>query len=223
MALTNGFSIITGGPGTGKTMIQRAIIDIYRKINASKSICCCAPTGRAARRMEESTRQPASTVHKALGLMAGEDGAYDLPEELRDDLILVDEVSNLDIYLAKCFFDAIKKEAQVVFIGDADQLPSVGPGAVLSEMINSGCIPIARLDKVFRQIAGSRIAINAKLIGHGNLWNTARIFCSSTRLIWKSRQIPLWIYTCVKLQPTESITSRSYLRSAKKKLQAIML
>lgn len=169
MALTNGFSIITGGPGTGKTMIQRAIIDIYRKINASKSICCCAPTGRAARRMEESTRQPASTVHKALGLMAGEDGAYDLPEELRDDLILVDEVSMLDIYLAGYFFDAIKKEAQVVFIGDADQLPSVGPGAVLSEMINSGCIPIARLDKVFRQTAGSRIAINAKLIRHGNL------------------------------------------------------
>lgn len=169
MALTNGFSIITGGPGTGKTMIQRAIIDIYRKINASKSICCCAPTGRAARRMEESTRQPASTVHKALGLMAGEDGAYDLPEELRDDLILVDEVSMLDIYLAGCFFDAIKKKAQVVFIGDADQLPSVGPGAVLSEMINSGCIPIARLDKVFRQTAGSRIAINAKLIRHGNL------------------------------------------------------
>ncbi len=169
MALTNRFSIITGGPGTGKTMIQRAIIDIYRKIDASKSICCCAPTGRAARRMEESTRQPASTVHKALGLVAGEDGAYNLPEELQDDLILVDEVSMLDIYLAGYFFDAIKKEAQVVFIGDADQLPSVGPGAVLSEMINCGCIPIARLDKVFRQTAGSRIAINAKLIRHGNL------------------------------------------------------
>jgi len=169
MALTQGLSIITGGPGTGKTLIQRAILDIYQKNNPKNEICCCAPTGRAARRMEQATGVPASTVHKALGLMADEDGDYDGPEALTADLIVVDEISMLDVYLAGYLFDAVKYGAQMVLIGDADQLPSVGPGAVLSEMIASGCIPVVRLDKVFRQNAGSRIATNAKLIRHGNV------------------------------------------------------
>ncbi len=169
MALTQGLSIITGGPGTGKTLIQRAILDIYQKNNPQNEICCCAPTGRAARRMEQATGVPASTVHKALGLMADEDGDYDEPEALTADLIVVDEISMLDVYLAEYLFDAVKYGAQMVLIGDADQLPSVGPGAVLSEMIASGCIPVVRLDKVFRQNAGSRIATNAKLIRHGNV------------------------------------------------------
>lgn len=169
MALTNRLSVITGGPGTGKTLIQRAILDIYRRNNPGKTICCCAPTGRAARRMEQSTGFEASTVHRALGLLAEEDGAYGEPEALDADLILVDEVSMLDIYLAEHLFSAVKWNAQIVLIGDADQLPSVGPGAVLSEMIASGCIPVVRLDKVFRQNEGSRIAMNAKLIRHGNL------------------------------------------------------
>ena len=82
MALTQGLSIITGGPGTGKTLIQRAILDIYQKNNPKSEICCCAPTGRAARRMEQATGVPASTVHKALGLMADEDGDYDGPKRL---------------------------------------------------------------------------------------------------------------------------------------------
>jgi len=168
-ALTNGLSIITGGPGTGKTMIQRAILDIYRRQNPDKKICCCAPTGRAARRMTQATGFGASTIHRALGLMADEDGAYDEPKELDADLLLVDEVSMLDVYLAGSLLGAVKKGAQVVFIGDADQLPSVGPGAVLSEMIASECVPVIRLDKVFRQSSGSRIATNAKLIRHGNL------------------------------------------------------
>lgn len=169
MALTEGLLVITGGPGTGKTLIQKAILNIYRRRNPDKEICCCAPTGRAARRMEQSTGFPASTVHKALGLVAGEDGDYGEPESLEADLLLIDEVSMLDIYLAGHLFDSIKYGAQVILIGDADQLPSVGPGAVLSEMIASGCIPVIKLDKVFRQNAGSRIAINAKRIRHGNL------------------------------------------------------
>lgn len=168
-ALTHGISIITGGPGTGKTMIQRALLDIYKRNHPGNEICCCAPTGRAARRMEQSTRFLASTVHKALGLLAGEDGNYNEPAELTADLILVDEVSMLDIYLAEHLFCAVKNNCQIVLIGDADQLPSVGPRAVLSEMIASECIPVVRLDKVFRQSAGSRIATNAKLIRHGNL------------------------------------------------------
>ena len=168
-ALTNGISIITGGPGTGKTMIQRAILDLFHRNHPNAVVCACAPTGRAARRMAESTGYPASTVHKALGLFAGEDGDYNAPNELEADLVLVDESSMLDIYLACHLFDALRPDAQIIFVGDADQLPSVGPGAVLGEMIGSGCIPTVRLDKVFRQNAGSRIAINAKLIRHGNV------------------------------------------------------
>lgn len=169
MALTQGVSVITGGPGTGKSMILRAILDIYRRHNPGKEICLCAPTGRAARRMEQATGLGASTVHKALGLLAGEDGDYGDPQALDADIILVDEVSMMDIYLAGRLLEAVKSRAQVVLIGDSDQLPSVGPGAVLSEMIASERIPVVRLDKVFRQNDGSRIAVNAKLIRHGNL------------------------------------------------------
>lgn len=169
MALTQGVSVITGGPGTGKSMILRAILDIYRRHNPGKEICLCAPTGRAARRMEQATGLGASTVHKALGLLAGEDGDYGEPQALDADIILVDEVSMMDIYLAGRLLEAVKSRAQVVLIGDSDQLPSVGPGAVLSEMIASKRIPVVRLDKVFRQNDGSRIAVNAKLIRHGNL------------------------------------------------------
>lgn len=168
-ALQSPISVITGGPGTGKTSIQKAILDIYRRQNPGGRIVCCAPTGRAARRMEQSTGHPASTVHKALGLIAGDDGQYGEPESFDADLVLIDEVSMLDIYLAKHVLRSVPKGCQLVLIGDADQLPSVGPGAVLSEIIKSDVIPVVRLDRVHRQNAGSRIATNAKLIQHGNL------------------------------------------------------
>ena len=168
-ALQSPISVITGGPGTGKTSIQKAILDIYRRQNPGGRIVCCAPTGRAARRMEQSTGHPASTVHKALGLIAGDDGQYGEPESFDADLVLIDEVSMLDIYLAKHVLRSVPKGCQLVLIGDEDQLPSVGPGAVLSEIIKSDVIPVVRLDRVHRQNAGSRIATNAKLIRHGNL------------------------------------------------------
>lgn len=167
-ALLNGISIITGGPGTGKTLIQKAILDIYRRKNSQNTVCCCAPTGRAARRMEESTGYASSTIHKALGLIAGDDGEFGVPENIDANLVLIDETSMLDIYLSGKLFSALKSGTQVVFVGDADQLPSVGPGAVLSEMIACGRIPTVRLDKVFRQTSGSRIAANAKLIKQGS-------------------------------------------------------
>lgn len=134
-ALTSQLSVITGGPGTGKTLIQRFLLDIYRRKNRGAKIICCAPTGRAARRMEQSTGFPATTIHKALGLLAGEDGDYCEPEMLDADLIVVDEVSMMDIYLANHLFRSVPHGSQLVLIGDADQLPSVGPGAVLSEII----------------------------------------------------------------------------------------
>ena len=169
MALSHSLSIITGGPGTGKTMIQKAILDIYKRRHPQNRIVCCAPTGRAARRMEQSTGESASTVHKALGLVAWDGGYFGSVEELNADLILADEVSMLDNNLAMHLFEAVPNSSQLILIGDADQLPSVGPGAVLSELLASGRIPVVKLDRVFRQNAGSRIAVNAKLIRHGNL------------------------------------------------------
>ena len=168
-ALSNPISVITGGPGTGKTLTQKMILELYRQNHPHGRIVCCAPTGRAARRMEESTGMPAATIHKALGLLAGDDGTYCEPEMLDADLVLVDEVSMMDIYLAGHLLRSIPKGCQLVLIGDADQLPSVGPGAVLSELISCGEIPVVRLTKIYRQSYGSRIAINAKLIRNGNL------------------------------------------------------
>lgn len=167
--LTSHISIITGGPGTGKTLIQRVLLNIYAKQHPNASIVCCAPTGRAARRMAQCTGHPASTIHKALNIIAGDDGAWNEPEKLNADLVLVDEASMLDIYLARHLLNAIPCGCQLVLIGDADQLPSVGPGAVLSELIACGLIPVVKLDRVYRQDAGSRVAVNAKLIRHNNV------------------------------------------------------
>lgn len=119
--------------------------------------------------MKESTGLPASTIHKALGIATRPDGTLTESGMLDADLVLVDEVSMMDAYLAEKLFLSIPPNARLVLVGDADQLPSVGPGAVLKEIIKSGVVPVVRLDHVFRQNAGSRIATNAKLIRHGNL------------------------------------------------------
>ncbi len=167
-ALASPICIISGGPGTGKTSIQRVFLNIYRKAFPDADITCCAPTGRAARRLEQSTGLPACTVHKALNLTAGETNSLELPEQLDTDLVLVDEVSMLDMKMTWYLFHALPPMCRLVLVGDADQLPSVGPGAVLSELIRCGRIPMAMLDKVFRQSEGSMIAENAQRIRHGD-------------------------------------------------------
>ncbi|MCL2495190.1 MAG: ATP-dependent RecD-like DNA helicase, partial [Oscillospiraceae bacterium] len=166
--LCSPLTIITGGPGTGKTLVQRFLLNIYRREHPNAKIVCCAPTGRAARRMEQTTGQPASTIHKALGLFAGDDGTFTEPKPLQADLVLVDEVSMLDVFLARYLLQSVPDGCQLVLVGDADQLPSVGPGAVLSELITCGCVPVVKLDKVYRQNTGSLIATNAALIRHGD-------------------------------------------------------
>lgn len=160
-ALTSPLCVVSGGPGTGKTMIQRFILNIFQKAFPEADIVCCAPTGRAARRMTQSTGFPASTVHKTLGL-TGEVTSLMAPELLEADLVLVDEVSMLDMYLTWHLFQALPPGCRLVLVGDADQLPSVGPGAVLSELIACNQVPRVMLDKVFRQNEGSRIAENAQ-------------------------------------------------------------
>lgn len=169
MALTSKFCVITGGPGTGKTAVQKAILDLYREKYPEAAIVCCAPTGQAAQKMKESSGLPASTIHKALCIKANPDGSLTTGIMLNADLILVDEVSMMDAFLAERLFAAVPPNARLVLVGDADQLPSVGPGAVLKDIISSGVVPVVRLDHVFRQSAGSRIATNARLIKHGNL------------------------------------------------------
>ena len=140
-ALTSPICIISGGPGTGKTSIQRAILNIYKKAFPDSDVVCCAPTGRAARRMEQSTGYPASTIHKVLNLTAGEVHELKDIDLLEADLVLVDEVSMMDMLTTWYLFNALPPSCRLILVGDADQLPSVGPGAVLNELLACGQLP----------------------------------------------------------------------------------
>ena len=169
MAFSSNLSIITGSPGTGKTTVLRAIIEVFKALNPKGKIKLAAPTGRASRRMAESTGQDdASTLHSMLGLQ-GEDGYFNKDKEYEPidaDLIIVDESSMIDMWLARQFFVRVKPTTRVVLVGDVDQLQSVGAGDVFRELIKCGLIPVTVLDQIFRQQEGSRIAINAKAINN---------------------------------------------------------
>jgi len=164
--MNNGFSIVTGGPGTGKTAIQKMIIYSEKHFNPSSEIILAAPTGRAARRMSESTGYPAQTIHSLLGLVGNENYTGNI-SKVDCDLLIIDESSMVDIALANYLFAAVSNKTRLVFVGDDKQLPSVGPGSVLRELINSNCVPVAALTTVFRQGKGSYIGFNAKRIIYG--------------------------------------------------------
>lgn len=170
-SLQSGMTVITGGPGTGKTTVVQTIIRLAEQ--EGLRILLCAPTGRAAKRLAETTQRKAKTIHRLL-VPDGHVGAmqvfeYNETKMLPADLVIVDEVSMLDMEMMYHLLSALKPQCRCILVGDADQLPSVGAGAVLHDIIASGQVPVVRLDTIFRQKEGGRIVTNAHLINSGRL------------------------------------------------------
>src|SRR6266478_870004 len=166
MALGSKVLVVTGGPGVGKTTIVNAILRILSA--KDMSLLLCAPTGRAAKRMNEATGLEAKTIHRLLEVDPKGGGfRRDDANPLDCDLLVVDETSMVDVLLMYALVKAIPDNAALLIVGDVDQLPSVGPGQVLADMIVSGAIPVMRLTEVFRQAAESRIIVNAHRINQG--------------------------------------------------------
>lgn len=169
----NNVCVITGGPGTGKTTIIKAIIELYDKYG--KKTVLCAPTGRAAKRMTQTTDREAMTLHRLLeiGKIEEEGKISNIDYEVAPidaDVIVIDEMSMVDIFLMNYVVKAIYQGTKLVLVGDVDQLPSVGPGSVLSDIINSGRITTITLDKIFRQAAESKIIINSHRVNRGEIF-----------------------------------------------------
>ena len=167
----NNVTIITGGPGTGKTTIIKSIIEIYKQ--KKYKIVLCAPTGRAAKRMTETTGEEASTLHRLLEIgKVDEESLFKKDNEYQGapidgDIIIVDEVSMVDMFIMSYLLDCIYKGTKLILVGDCDQLPSVGPGSVLKDLIASKKITTVHLDKIFRQAAKSKIIVNAHRVNSG--------------------------------------------------------
>ena len=167
----NNVVIITGGPGTGKTTIIKTIIDLYHKQN--KKVVLAAPTGRAAKRMTEMTGLEASTLHRLLEIgKISEDSLYKTNQDYQGapvdcDVIIVDEMSMVDMFLMNYLLNCIYQGTKLVLVGDSDQLPSVGPGSVLKDIIESEQITTIHLDKIFRQAEKSKIIVNAHRVNVG--------------------------------------------------------
>ena len=170
-ALMSGCMVLTGGPGTGKTTTINTIIKLFEDLKLS--IALAAPTGRAAKRMSQITGCEAKTIHRLLGVQRASDGynvfTHNEENPLSADVIILDEVSMIDITLMSAFLKAVKRGARVIFSGDADQLPSVGPGNIIHDMIESKTIPVIQLNQIFRQAEESLIIVNAHRINHGEL------------------------------------------------------
>jgi exodeoxyribonuclease V alpha subunit len=168
-ALEHGVLVLTGGPGTGKTTVVKGMIAVLEE--QGLQILLGAPTGRAAKRLSEATGRKAVTVHRLLESTGGDGGlqvfARDSDEPLEADVVILDEVSMMDISLMDHFLEAIAKGCRVILVGDVDQLPAVGPGAVLKDILRSDTVPVVRLTEVFRQAGESMIVMNAHAINRG--------------------------------------------------------
>ncbi|MEU6660836.1 ATP-dependent RecD-like DNA helicase [Streptomyces sp. NPDC046821] len=166
LALTRKVAVLTGGPGCGKSFTVRSIVELARAKRAK--VVLAAPTGRAAKRLAELTGAEASTVHRLLELKPGGDAAYDKDRPLDADLVVVDEASMLDLLLANKLAKAVPPGAHLLFVGDVDQLPSVGAGEVLRDMLGDGSpVPAVRLTRIFRQAQESGVVTNAHRINSG--------------------------------------------------------
>ncbi|WP_139905669.1 ATP-dependent RecD-like DNA helicase [Clostridium thermarum] len=167
----NGVEIITGGPGTGKTTIINCIIEIFEK--AGMKVLMGAPTGRAAKRMTEATGREAKTIHRLLELGYSEDENMDFSKgensPLEGDVLIIDEASMVDIMLMNSLLKAVSLGTRIIIVGDVDQLPSVGPGNVLRDLIESGCAKVVKLKDIFRQSKESMIVVNAHRINNGEM------------------------------------------------------
>lgn len=168
LALESKVVVVTGGPGVGKTTLVNSILGIIRARHLRVTLC--APTGRAAKRLTESTGMEAKTIHRLLEFDPQSFGFKRCRENpLATDLLVMDEASMVDVVLMNKLLPAIPDGAGLIIVGDVDQLPSVGPGCVLSDIIDSGAVPTVRLTEIFRQAAGSRIIVNAHRINRGEL------------------------------------------------------
>lgn len=167
----NNVTIITGGPGTGKTTIIKSIIEIYKQ--KKYKIVLCAPTGRAAKRMTETTGEEAQTLHRLLEIGKVDDDVFYKKDKdfegapIDADIIIVDEMSMVDMFVMSYLLDCIYLGTKLILVGDTDQLPSVGPGSVLKDIISSEKISTVHLDKIFRQAARSKIIVNAHRVNNG--------------------------------------------------------
>ncbi len=171
-AVNHGLTVITGGPGTGKTTTIKTIIRYF--INEGLDVLLAAPTGRAAKRMSEATGYEAKTIHRLLEVngAAGESHTFfgrDEENPLEADVVIIDEMSMVDIFLMNALLKAMVAGMRLILVGDVDQLPSVGPGNVLKDIIASECVPVVHLKKIFRQAADSDIIMNAHRINRGEM------------------------------------------------------
>ena len=185
MVFRHNLSIITGGPGTGKSTVLKAVIEVYRTLYPRKVIKLAAPTGKASRRMAETTGiMDAQTLHSLLHLHGGESWQKK-KRDLDADLVIVDESSMMDMWLAWQLFQRLRPGTKLLLVGDADQLESVGAGDVFHELIDSGIVPVTVLDEIFRQAKDSPIPHNAKYINEGS---TELYFCRDFAFIQADTQ-----------------------------------
>lgn len=195
-ALSSPYLLLTGGPGTGKTTVIRGIVELYSELHGVSlnpsdygsedpfPIVLSAPTGRAAKRMNEATAIPAVTIHRLLGWKGGQFGfEHDEENRVEGKLFIVDEVSMVDLWLANQLFKSLPDEAQIVVVGDEDQLPSVGPGQVLKDLLDSQTIPTVQLTDIYRQAEGSSIIQMAHDIKNGKTPENLRALNGDRRFI----------------------------------------